>query len=350
MELVTAFASRYRRDPFFRTEFNVIGLQILFGIFILFVVIQGVALRYQKLPLVAIVVVSTAIFVYLITRLALAPARNALEAQKQFIGNIAHELRTPLSVIKTNTEVALLEDAVSGSVRQTLTDTIEELDRVSEIINNLLSLNVLVRQEKMQFANVDLGAIAKRTEKNLHSLISKKHLQVSIIESEYQNVWGNTTALQQIIMNILKNSVNYTPSGGTIAVSIRPDYQGHILFNVEDSGIGIEEKDLQRIFEPFFRTDRSRARLSGGSGLGLAIVNELVKLHRGSMIIRSAKDYGTMVSITLPCGHEPDKAPIERRKEDVPVTKDRRKKLSEVAVDYSNLPFTKKDHYDRRSL
>ncbi|MDB5244136.1 MAG: cell wall metabolism sensor histidine kinase WalK [Parcubacteria group bacterium] len=348
MGLVTVYASKYRRDPFFRTEFNVIALQILFGLFILFVVVQGVALRYQRLPMMAIIVISTAIFVYLITRLALAPARNALEAQKQFIGNIAHELRTPLSVIKTNTEVALLDDTAPIGMRETLHDTIEELDRISDIINNLLSLNVLVRQEKMTFTNVDLGVVVRRMTKHLHILITKKKINLSISESEYQNVWGNTTALEQIVMNVLKNAVNYTLPEGSITLSIKPDYQGHILLTVEDTGIGIEKKDLNRIFEPFFRSDQSRARISGGSGLGLAIVNELIKLHRGSMLIQSAKDYGTLVEITLPCGHEPDRVPIERRKEDQPVHRERRKRVSEVEINYSQLPFTKKDH-GRRS-
>ena len=280
------------------------------------------ALKSQNLVVMgAVIAAATAIFAYLITWLALAPARNALNAQKQFIGNIAHELRTPLSVIKTNTEVALFDGNVSREMRDTLDDTISELDRISDIINNLLSLNVLVRPEKITFDNVDIGAVADRMREHLANLIEKKRIAVSVEKGEYRTVWGNTTALEQIVMNVLKNAVNYTPAGGRIAIAIGPDYQGSMLLTIEDSGIGIDEKDLRQIFEPFFRADQSRARVTGGSGLGLAIVSELVKLHRGRISIRSVKDKGTTVSISLPCGHEPKKK--------------MRRGSAEVAMDYS---------------
>ncbi len=176
-ESVTVLATKYRFDPFFRTEINVVALQVAFAVFVLGIVgtfftllyhdisraiIDGIraaiaggtvaslgpaivaeieAIKAQNLwMLVGVISLATILFGYIIARVTLAPARNALASQKQFIGNIAHELRTPLSVIKTNTEVALLDAKMSPDMKETLNSNVEELDRISEIINNLLSL------------------------------------------------------------------------------------------------------------------------------------------------------------------------------------------------------------------
>ncbi len=338
--LVTAFARKYKHDLFFRTELNVIVLQIAFTLLILALVAVGFSILYDDVStnlllgimtsiasgatttsafivdnleylkdrnllfVAAGIALTTAIFGYLLTRLTLAPTRNALESQKQFIGNVAHELRTPLSIIKTNTEVTLFDETLPKDTRDTLVSTVEELDRISDIINNLLSLNVLVRPEKVPFANVDMGDVVDRVASHLEELIKRKGINLTIEKSEYCTVWGNATALEQIVMNIVKNASNYTPSGGNVCIAVTPDYRGHLNLVVEDSGIGMEEKDLVRIFEPFYRADSSRTRESGGSGLGLAIVSELVKMHHGSITIKSAPNHGTSVTVTLPCGKE----------------------------------------------
>ncbi len=338
--LVTAFARKYKHDLFFRTELNVIVLQIVFTLLILVLVSVGFSILYDDVStnlllgimtsiasgatttssfivdnleylkdrnflfVAAGIALVTAVFGYLLTRLTLAPTRNALESQKQFIGNVAHELRTPLSIIKTNTEVTLFDETLPKDTRETLESTVEELDRISDIINNLLSLNVLVRPEKVPFMNVDMGEIVDRVTSHLDELISRKGIILTIEKNEYCTVWGNATALEQIVMNIVKNACNYTPSGGNVCIAVAPDYRGHLTLLVEDSGIGIEEKDLVRIFEPFYRADSSRTRGSGGSGLGLAIVRELVKMHHGSIVIKSAPGKGTSVTVTLPCGKD----------------------------------------------
>jgi len=338
-ELGIGFARKYRHDLFFRTELNVIALQVLFMLLILVLVGVGFSVLYKDVSTnlleglmmgiagnatttsIAIVenleylkdqnfilisagiAFSTAIFGYLLTRLTLAPTQNALESQKQFIGNVAHELRTPLSIIKTNTEVTLFDDSLSADTRETLSSTVEELDRISDIINNPLSLNVLVHPEKIPFANVDIGVVIDRVVSNMSAFMNRKNITLTIEKSDYRTVWGNLTALEQIVMNVVKNAANYTPQNGTIHIRLEPDYRGCLTTTIEDSGIGIEEKDLMHIFEPFYRADSSRARGSGSSGLGLAIVSELVKLHRGSVVIKSAPGHGTSVAITLPCGH-----------------------------------------------
>jgi len=243
------------------------------------------AVRSQTLlAIIGAITFVTVIFGYIIARVTLSPARNALAAQKQFIGNIAHEIRTPLSVIKTNTEVALLESDVSSDMKETLHSNIEELDRVSEIINNLLSLSALVKPERIEFSTVDLSAVATDVVQKFSQLAKRGEHQVTLRKSPEAQVWGNATALAQIISNLLKNSLQNTPRGGHIRITIDNAPGNNIELILQDSGIGIARKDLFRIFEPFYRADPSRTRSAGGSGLGLAIVSELVKLHEGKPI------------------------------------------------------------------
>ncbi len=329
MALATAYALKYREDPFLRTEYAIIALQIGFALVTVFTVWgaftyisrdltatlatiipdRAVTLELEATlnrnfaAVVGAIILATAAFGYLIARLALIPSRNALQAQKQFIGNIAHELRTPLSIIKTNTEVRLMDKNLSEEAREMHENNVEELDRISNIINNLLSLSSFVRPERIEFADVDLGNALDAAILHLTPLARKKSITLSVKKTDFCMVWGNASALEQIATNVIKNAINYTPKDGQVAVSIEPGYHDTIELSVRDSGVGIAQKDLYRIFEPFYRSDVSRTKMGAtGAGLGLTIVSELIKLHRGKIIIQSTLKRGTIVRITLPCG------------------------------------------------
>ncbi len=358
--MVTAFAHRYRYDLFFRTELNIIALQLAFSILLLGTVVLGLSFLFRSaahdmvsaiagsvkvtlresaetiirsqldfirtrsfLIVASAIVPITVLFGYLIARITLIPTRNALSSQKQFIGNVAHELRTPLSIIKTNTEVRLLDKDVPPVARELHRSNIEELDRISDIINNLLSLNTLNRPAEMDFKNVDLGEVAHSVVQKVQPLLERRKLTLVYTGGDYRLVWGNRSALEQILMNIVKNSISYSKSGGRIDVSIAPDYRSHVVLKVSDTGVGIGKSDLLHIFEPFFRADRSRVREHGGSGLGLTIVSELVKLHDGKITIKSVPRLGTTVAVVLPCG-----------KADGPSAEVRRP-LNEISLDFS---------------
>jgi signal transduction histidine kinase len=364
VESATVWLNSYRYDPFFRTEINVIGLQVAFGLVILGLIGTSYSLLYHDIAeailqgvrdahnattlqdvapsiikttgairavnmigLIGAIILVTVLFGYIIARVTLSPARNALSAQKQFVGNIAHEVRTPLSVIKTNTEVALLGDNVSSEMRETLMSNIEELDRISEIINNLLSLSALVRPERMEFASVDLCDIATDVVQKFSQLARRNDQQITLRKSPDSHVWGNSTALTQIVGNLVKNAIVYTPRGGHIRITVEPAPNNHIELIVQDSGIGIARKDLFRIFEPFYRADPSRTKGAGGSGLGLAIVSELIKTHQGRITIRSAVGRGTTVSVLFPGVQSKIRVGQEN---------DARDTSNEIAVDFSS--------------
>ncbi|TSC68861.1 MAG: histidine kinase [Parcubacteria group bacterium Gr01-1014_56] len=262
---------------------------------------------------IGILVVSIASWVLLV-RVMVRSVRDTLYYQKIFISNVSHELRTPLSTIKTSTEVALLDEKLPASVRRTLADIVGELNRASEIINNLLSLNIFNRPERIEFQNMDLGPLVDAAVQQLSSLARERNIQIVVKKDNYRIVWGNATALEQVMINLIKNAISYTPknSGGMVTISAYPDYQGSIIFSVADTGIGISQKDLFHIFEPFYRADTSRVRNINkiGSGLGLTIVNEIVRKHHGKINIQSKPRSGTTVSVLLPSGLEPGASPM----------------------------------------
>lgn len=337
---VTDLIDRFRYNPFYRTATNVIGLQLLLaiakiGVFLWSVTyivehtvriisdniavaiatgatttpsniagsIEGLLLHTYLLLLVAIILLNV-LFGFAITRFALWPTRTSLQFQKRFIGNIAHEIRTPLAIIKTNTEVALFDPTLPANAKDTFSDTIVELDRISETINNLLSFDTLTRPRKMPFLPTDLGEIARTALARHQALADSRGVSLIAEIGDRHTVNGNATALEQVVTNLVKNAINYTPKdqGGSVTVSVGARDDGRIAITVTDTGIGIDQKDLFHIFEPFYRGDTSRARGigTGTSGLGLAIVNEIVRLHKGSISIRSTPGEGTSIRVSLP--------------------------------------------------
>lgn len=237
--------------------------------------------------------------------------QDPLRLQKRFISDIAHELRTPLAVIKTNDEVAMMDEGMDPKIRKVFESNIEELDRLSEIINNLLSFNDLVRPDRVPFTNVNIGPVIDGVVGKLRNLAAEKHLEITIKKIPPYVVWGNAAALEQIVSNLLTNSINYTGQNGHITIRVAPDYMGSVLLHIEDNGMGITKSDLLHIFEPFYRAERSRNRKTGSSGLGLTIVRELVKMHAGRITIKSSENAGTVAIVTLPYGKGSDQETID---------------------------------------
>lgn len=358
--------TKYAHDPFFRTGWNVILLQGIFAVLLLFFFTVAFNYLYQDVIETLLSGIQESLtsvnnisaeeifrstqeakgenlrFVFLITAITtvivgciigyvtLTPARHALASQKRFISDVAHEIRTPLSIIKTNSEVALLNRDLDAETRMTLTSNVEELDRISEIINNLLSFSNWMRPERITLSPVDFGDALDAAMKRLRTLTETKKLQVLIERKSPLLVMGNSAALEQIAANVIKNSATYTPAGGRITVSAGPDRYGDVLFTVADNGMGIPRKDLPHIFDPFFRSDRSRNRQSGSSGLGLTIVAELIKMHRGRITVGSMLGRGTTVRILLPT---PSSA-LSRGEENSLKENPREDKQNETSVDF----------------
>lgn len=334
----TASTDNYRHNPFIRATVNVILMQIVLSALMIAVfwlaleyaqnrtvdtitlhitqLFEGTAtpgtltamvdaVRTETLLYVFLGIITlSSLFGFLLARYALWPARNSLQFQKRFIGNVAHEIRTPMAIIKTNTEVALMDPKLSQSNREIFEETIAELDRMSETINNLLTFDTLVRPGSMKTAPVSLAPLLATVVARHQELADSRGVTLMLTIHNEANVNGNATALEQIATNLVKNAINYTPEhkGKHVTVTLACDFAGRAILTVTDEGIGIAKKDLDHIFEPFYRADTSRARGigTGSSGLGLAIVSEIVRLHHGSITARSTLGEGTAVRITLP--------------------------------------------------
>jgi two-component system OmpR family sensor kinase len=188
-------------------------------------------------------------------------------------------------------------------------DNLEELDRISDIIHNLLTVNALIQPERIPFGPVDLGKIARHAVERFGPLAKKKSVRIRVTADRAHSVWGNHAALEQIASNLVKNAVQHTDRGH-IAVRIAPaSLPDYMEFSVTDTGSGIPRENLAKLFQPFFRGDPARTRKSGGgSGLGLSIVSELVKLHHGHVSIRSTPGVGTSVRVLFPCGTDTARA------------------------------------------
>ena len=281
-----------------------IVIQIIFALITFGAVGISFALLYEtkNLPVVLGVIGLIAIgFGYLAARVTLRLTRDVLALQKQFIGNIAHELRSPLSIIKTNTELAMLDPTIGPDLKKALVSNGEEVDRASGIISNLVSLAALSQPLHIEFSSVNLSSVATLSLKKLAPLARRAHIDIVVRETPGAYVWGNANALEQIVNNLVKNAIQHTSHGGQIDVTIEPSFDtNHTELTIKDSGIGIAREDLFHIFEPFYRAKLSRAQVRDGSGLGLTIVSELVKAHGGKITVRSSPGHGTMIWVLLP--------------------------------------------------
>jgi signal transduction histidine kinase len=304
------YAHSYQSDIFFRTAVHIVALQLGFTLLCIGALLFVAASAGQSLVMLTVLLALSIAASGMLIRLSLKPARDNLRHQKLFISNIAHELRTPLSIIKTNSEVALMDPALREELGATFKEIIGELNRISDIINNLLSLNALARPERMQFKNLDLIPLTEAVVARHQALARERGIKLSARCERGSIVWGNAVALEQVISNIVKNALSYTPQkdGGSVAVTLRPQ-EGMVLFEVADTGVGMTHEELLHVFEPFYRADSSRNRRGQeeGSGLGLTIVNEMVRAHRGKILVESRRKSqkrrgGTTVSVMLPLG------------------------------------------------
>lgn len=240
---------------------------------------------------------------YILTGWTLAPIRQILRAQKRFIADASHELRTPLSIMKTNSEV-LLMDGDNINPRDSigaLKSNIEEIDRMSKLIENLLRLSYYDNKTpEIPLYPVNLSEIVKSIVDKAKTLAMTKTIRLTVTDADDGKILGNPTALEQLIINIVKNAILYTPEGGTVTVSVKNYDSSGVRFNVRDTGVGIDPKEIPSIFNPFYKTETSKSIYNGGSGLGLTIVKKIVDRHLGQISVESDIGKGTSVTVSFP--------------------------------------------------
>ncbi len=228
--------------------------------------------------------------------------RKNEEMRKEFVANVSHELRTPLTNVRSYAETLRDGDDIPRDMENSFLDVIiSETDRMTRIVQDLLTLSRLdsgraeikmVRFPLLDAIDSVCRAVELEAQRRGHTLVRRYGRPLPMVT-------GDRSRLEQVMMNVIGNSIKYTPDGGSITVDagIRG---GNVWIEVSDTGIGIPQQDRERIFDRFYRVDKARSRESGGTGLGLSIAREIVLRHHGSIALTDHEGPGTTVRIVLP--------------------------------------------------
>jgi two-component system, OmpR family, sensor kinase len=219
--------------------------------------------------------------------------------QARFTTDVSHELRTPVSVIVSQTQMALNRDRTAPEYRETLEACQRAAQRMRGLIGSLMQLTRLdAGQESIQRESFNLAAVVRETIQLIEPLARERGIKISA-DLHPAETAGDAERISQVILNLVTNAIHYNAEGGTIEITTAFENNFAVL-QISDSGIGIPPEDLPRIFDRFYRVEKSRSREKGGSGLGLAISKAIVVAHSGSIDVSSTVGKGTTFIVRLP--------------------------------------------------
>ena len=242
---------------------------------------------------------------------------NAFSTQKQFSANAAHELRTPLAVLQTNLEVfEKKQEPEMVEYRQLFTMIKEQTARLSQLVGTLLDMTNLKSVPRTDHVSLeelvdevfcDLDPVAEKAGISIHfddSSSQDWHTDVhtpdaSALNNNIRNITGSYVLLYRAVYNLVENAIKYNRPNGSVTVSVK-EKNGQAMILVKDTGIGISPENQKKIFDPFFRVDKSRSRAMGGAGLGLALVDSIAKEHRGTVKVLESSSAGSTIVLMLP--------------------------------------------------
>lgn len=226
------------------------------------------------------------------------------QTRREFVSNVSHELKTPLSSIKVLSESILLQEQVPAEMYQEfLVDIRNEVDRMTNIINDLLDLVKLDRTAApLKLSSVHINKTIEDILKRLAPLAKQKEIELIFESLKDVTTQVDEVKLSLAITNLIENGIKYTPEGGMVTVSVDADHQNAFI-QVRDSGVGMAEDEISKIFDRFYRIDKTRDRETGGSGLGLAITHSVIMMHNGSIRVMSKENEGSLFSVRLPLTH-----------------------------------------------
>ena len=223
---------------------------------------------------------------------------DAFEIQRQFTANAAHELRTPLALMQVQLDLynSTRHPDNDADTLQTIKMVTEQNGRLSKMVKTLLDMSELQTVGRDDEIMVD--ALVDEVLADLDPLAQEKNIKLT---GKCKNITmvGSDILIYRLVYNLVENAIKYNHSGGQVTVTAYRK-EKHVYLSVEDTGNGIPEELRERVFEPFFRVDKSRSRELGGVGLGLALVREIVRVHDGSIAVRSNPSGGTVFDVILP--------------------------------------------------
>lgn len=242
---------------------------------------------------------------------------NAFSTQKQFSANAAHELRTPLAVLQTNLEVfEKKQEPEMVEYQQLFTMIKEQTARLSQLVGTLLDMTNLKSVPRTDHVSLeelvdevfcDLDPVAEKAGISIHfddSSSQDWHTDVhtpdaSALNNNIRNITGSYVLLYRAVYNLVENAIKYNRPNGSVTVSVK-EKNGQAMILVKDTGIGISPENQKKIFDPFFRVDKSRSRAMGGAGLGLALVDSIAKEHGGIVKVLESSETGSTIALMLP--------------------------------------------------
>jgi len=233
----------------------------------------------------------------------------SFKQMKQFTADASHELKTPLTVLKGEMEIALKTEKTVEGLRNIIQSSLEEIDKMNAIVKSLLDLARIDSRIKLAKDKVKLDEIIEERFNQTMPLARYKGVDMKIIKNEKVIIFGDMLRIGQLIFNLIDNSIKYTVKGGRIEISLEHE-DGWAIITVLDTGIGIAKEDIPYIFDRFYRIDKARTSASvggeGGVGLGLSICKEIVDAHEGRIEVRSEVGKGSTFKVYLPITNKTD--------------------------------------------
>lgn len=237
---------------------------------------------------------------YLLARRTLAPLSLSYQLQRRFIADAAHELRTPLAVIKAGSEVLLQHERGVEQYKRFVGESLEEVDRLIALSNDLLFLAQSKELKKASLVEFSLSDVCSQQATSILPYAGKKHITMQTTIEPSVMIKGRMNDMARLVLNLLKNAIDYNTGGGSVTLSLSKVGVNAILV-IRDTGIGIDEKDLSHIFDRFYKADSSRTQTEEtGSGLGLSLVYEILLEHHGTVTVESKRSVGTTFTLRFP--------------------------------------------------
>ena len=225
---------------------------------------------------------------------------KAEKIRSEFVANVSHELKTPITSIKGFSEL-LLEDNIKDdkTVKEYSKIILSQSERLINLVEDILLLSEVESKTKdKNIEKINLNDIVEEVKAVVKEQASQMNISINFTPLEVY-FFANKNSIFELLLNLTDNAIKYNKNGGIVEIKLDQD-QNNVYISVFDNGIGIPKNDLQRVFERFYRVDKSRSKKSGGTGLGLSIVKHIVELYYGKIDIDSKENEFTKITITLP--------------------------------------------------